>query len=319
MYLDLRCSPGHLKYNSSKVHFRFLQTELPVQGGMMTLLTLTDGRNLEFYSNGIKSDKAILFMHGTPGDATTWKSWLSEIDSVTTISTSRPGYGLSDRQLGRSVADDLSNQKAILDFLGIKEFVSIGWSGGGPHSLNMTRDERCKAAFTLAGVGEFGNADLDFLEGMGQENHDEFGAALLGEREIQNWMQVNAKAYKEVTGADLIAAFGGLIGDADKKALTPDVAETMASAFRSALARSFDGWVDDDLAFVRAFGFDLAKIDKPVIIWQGDEDFMVPHSHSVWLNSKIPNSQLKFVPGHGHISLTEQFRSEIINSALSYL
>jgi pimeloyl-ACP methyl ester carboxylesterase len=285
----------------------------------MSILKLKDGRGFEYLDNGKESEKAILFLHGTPGDATAWLKWLDEVSDVRAIATSRPGYGLSDRQPGRTVATDLANQSEVLDHFGIKSFVSIGWSGGGPHSLNMTRDSRCVAAFTLAGVGEYGRSDLNFLEGMGPENHDEFGEAMKGESAITDWMDRNAPGFKNVTGADLIAAFGGLIGDADKRALTDEVAEANAATLRRALDKSFTGWIDDDLAFVRDFGFDISKIDKPVVLWQGDDDFMVPKAHSEWLAKLIPGSQLRFVPGHGHISLGEEFRPKIIEDALSYL
>lgn len=285
----------------------------------MAILQLSDGREFEYFDNGVKSDKAILFLHGTPGDATAWTKWLKEITAVTAIATSRPGYGLSARNRGRTVASDLENQSQVLDHLGITSFVAIGWSGGGPHSLNMTRDSRCVAAFTLAGVGEYGREDLDFLAGMGPENHDEFGEALRGEAAITAWMERNAVSFRDVTGAQMIEAFGGLIGDADKRALTPQVAEESAATMRRALAKSFTGWIDDDLAFVQDFGFDLHRINKPVVIWQGDDDFMVPQAHSKWLASHIPGSQLRFVPGHGHISLGEEFRPNIIADALSYL
>lgn len=285
----------------------------------MAILQLSDGREFEYFDNGVKSDKAILFLHGTPGDATAWTKWLKEITAVTAIATSRPGYGLSARNRGRTIASDLENQSQVLDHLGITSFVAIGWSGGGPHSLNMTRDSRCVAAFTLAGVGEYGREDLDFLAGMGPENHDGFGEALRGEAAITAWMERNAVSFRDVTGAQMIEAFGGLIGDADKRALTPQVAEESAATMRRALAKSFSGWIDDDLAFVQDFGFDLHRISKPVVIWQGDDDFMVPQAHSKWLARHIPGSQLRFVPGHGHISLGEEFRPNIIADALSYL
>mgnify|MGYP003348545656 FL=1 len=284
-----------------------------------SLLTLKSGRKLEYLDNGVESDKAILFLHGTPGSALAWNSYLPEVKGVRAIATSRAGNGLSDRNKGRTVADDLNDQREILDHFGISRFVSIGWSGGGPHSLNMTRESRCKAAFTLAGVGEWGHADLDFLADMGPENHEEFGEALKGERAIEEWMKVNAVAYNDIKGSDLIEAFGGLIGDADKRALTPEVAEQMAVGMRHSGSVSFYGWVDDDLAFVRDFGFDITKIDKPVILYQGDDDFMVPKAHSEWLAKHIPTARLNFVPGHGHISLTQHYRSEIIKQALTLL
>jgi pimeloyl-ACP methyl ester carboxylesterase len=284
-----------------------------------SLLTLKDGRKLEYLTNGVESDKAILFLHGTPGSALAWNSYLPEVKGIRAISTSRAGYGLSDRHKGRSVADNLFDQQQILDHFGIKEFVSIGWSGGGPHSLNMTRDARCKAAFTLAGVGEWGNADLDFLADMGPENHEEFGEALKGEVAIEEWMKANALGYNTIKGSELIEAFGGLIGDADKRALTPEVAEVMAIGMRHSNSVSFYGWLDDDLAFVRDFGFDITKIDKPVVLYQGDDDFMVPHAHGYWLEKKIPTAKLNFVPGHGHISLIFEYRDQIIKEALEFL
>ena len=284
-----------------------------------SLLTLKDGRKLEYLTNGVESDKAILFLHGTPGSALAWNSYLPEVKGVRAISTSRAGYGLSDRHKGRSVADDLNDQQQILDHFGIKSFVSVGWSGGGPHSLNMTREARCKAAFTLAGVGEWGNADLDFLADMGPENHEEFGEALKGEAAIEEWMKANALIYNTIKGSELIEAFGGLIGDADKRALTPEVAEVMATGMRHSNSVSFYGWLDDDLAFVRDFGFDITKIDKPVVLYQGDDDFMVPHAHGYWLEKKIPTAKLNFVPGHGHISLIFEYRNQIIKEALEFL
>jgi pimeloyl-ACP methyl ester carboxylesterase len=285
----------------------------------MSQLKLSDGRNFEYEDNGVKSDQAILFLHGTPGADKTWSQWLPQVTDCLAIAASRAGYGKSDRHKGRTVADDLADQQALLDHFHIKEFVSIGWSGGGPHSINMTRDPRSKGAITLAGVAEWGHADLDFLADMGPENEEEFGEALKGEAAIQAWMSKNAPSLKTITGPDLISALGGLIGEADKAALTPERAEDAAKSFRHALVDSFDGWADDDLAFVQKFGFDLGAINKPVLVWQGDDDFMVPKAHGEWLAKHIPTAKLNFVPGHGHISLTTAYRPEIIKQAMELL
>ena len=285
----------------------------------MAIFQLKDGRAFDYISNDVASDTAILFHHGTPGECTGWQKWFSNLTNVRAIAASRPGYGLSDRRKGRTVASDIDDQSELLEFFGIKKFVSIGWSGGGPHAINMTRHRNCVGAITLAGVGEWGNKDLDFLEGMGPENHEEFGAALNGEADIENWMKKNFPAFANVQGSELIESFGGLIGDADKKALTPDVAEEDAKSFRRALSKGYYGWLDDDLAFVQSFGFNLGEIDKPVLVWQGDDDFMVPRAHSEWLAKHIPTAKLNFVSGHGHISLGESYRSEISDQAIKLL
>ena len=124
---------------------------------------------------------------------------------------------------------------------------------------------------------------------------------------------------QSVTGSDIIEAFGGLIGDADKAVLEGGEADAMAASMRSALAVSFDGWIDDDLVFVKKWGFELEAITKPVFLWQGDDDFMVPHAHSYWLEKHISTATLSFKPGEGHISLTVRYRADILAQAQSLL
>jgi pimeloyl-ACP methyl ester carboxylesterase len=287
----------------------------------MPQFKLKDGRELEILDNGINSEFAIIFHHGTPDHASTWSDWLEAAAQagVRALSYSRAGYGTSDRNPGRKVISINTDIAQLLDAKNITRFVSIGQSGGGPHSLAATCEPRNVGAISLAGVGAFGVDDLDFLEGMGQENHDEFGASIKGEATIEKWMDENAGAFKSVTGSQIIEAFGGLLGDADKAALTGGAAEQMAASTRSALAVSFDGWIDDDLAFVEPWGFDLAAITKPVYLWQGDDDFMVPHAHAYWLEKHIPTAQLTFVPGEGHISLGIKHRAAILKQATDLL
>jgi pimeloyl-ACP methyl ester carboxylesterase len=287
----------------------------------MPQFKLKDGRELEILDNGINSDSAIVFHHGTPGHASMWSDWLESAASagIRAIAYSRAGYGTSDRHPGRSVISINNDIAQILDGKNIDKFVSIGWSGGGPHCLANTLEPRNVGAISLAGVGAYGVDDLDFLEGMGPENHDEFGAALKGEAVIDKWMQDNAGSMKSVTGAEIREAFGGLIGDADKAVLEGEAADHMAASMRSALAVSFDGWIDDDLVFIKPWGFDLGSITKPVFIWQGDDDFMVPHAHSYWLEKHIPTATLSFKSGEGHISLGIKYRTEILAQAQSLL
>ena len=282
---------------------------------------LKDGRELEFLDNGINSEKAIIFHHGTPGHASMWTDWLeaAAAQGIRALSYSRAGYGTSDRNPGRSVLSVNGDIAQLLDSKSVTKFVSIGWSGGGPHCIANTFEPRNVGAISLAGVGAYGVDDLDFLEGMGPENHDEFGAALKGEASIDQWMQDNVFGMKSVTGEEIREAFGGLIGEADKAVLQGETADHMAASMRSAIAVSFDGWIDDDLVFIKSWGFDLAAITKPVFLWQGDDDFMVPHAHSYWLEKHIPTATLSFKAGEGHISLTIKYRSEILAQAENLL
>jgi pimeloyl-ACP methyl ester carboxylesterase len=287
----------------------------------MPQMKMKDGREIEILDNALPSSKAIVFHHGTPSHASTWTPWFAACTSlgIRAISYSRAGYGTSDRNFGRRVIDVNNDISKILDEKSVSDFVSIGWSGGGPHALANALEPRNRGVITLASVGKYGAADLDFLEGMGQENHDEFGAALAGEAVLAQWMNENVMGMKNVTGSEIITAFGGLIGQADKKALSGDYAEEAAAVTRNALAVSFDGWIDDDLAFVKEWGFDLSAIKVPVKLWQGDEDLMVPYSHSQWLASKLPTSELVSVQNHGHISLVVAYQDEVLAQAAKLL
>ncbi len=172
--------------------------------------------------------------------------------------------------------------------------------------------DRYRADATLAGVGTYGAPDLAFLAGIGPENLEEFGAALRGEADVRAWLVANAAQFATVGGADIADAFGGLVPQIDKEILRGGFADDMATEMRRALAYGFDGWIDDDLAFMKACGCDIASLRVPVTIWQGDMDLMVPSSHGTWLAEHIPTAVAKPACGHGHISLVTTYRDAIV-------
>lgn len=291
------------------------------QGMQTHNLMLPDGRSLEIVTAGTASSSAILFHHGTPGSYKTWEKWLPAVveQGGFVILFSRAGYGGSTRNPGRTVIRNSDDTNAILEHFGVTKFVSIGASGGGPHALADTTLVQNVAAISIAGVAEYGTGDFDYLEGMGEENRVEFAAAVAGEEALESWMIENTAVFVDITGEQLLEALGGLVSEADKKAVTLDVATTASAGFRHGLSNGYYGIMDDDLAFVNSWGFDLAAIKKPVEIWQGDQDLMVPLSHGQWLAKKIPTAKLLFETGEGHISLGINKRSAIIKNALGYL
>lgn len=280
-------------------------------------LTTAEDRNLDVLVAGAVDGPTIVLHHGTPSDATCWADWHfdAETRGVRIISVSRPGYATSTRKPGRDVAQAASDVAAALDQLGVAEYVTAGWSGGGPHALACAalHEGRCLRVATLAGVAPHEAAGLDFLAGMGPENVDEFGAAAKGQGALRGWMAENAEPFRTVTGAQIAEAFGGLVPQIDRDVLQGGYADHMAAGTRRALGGGVDGWVDDDLAFTRPWGFDLAGIDVPVTVWQGDLDLMVPAAHGAWLRGQLPGAQARTPKGHGHISLVTEYRQEILD------
>jgi pimeloyl-ACP methyl ester carboxylesterase len=265
------------------------------------------GRDVEVLVEGPDSGPVLVFHDGTPTAAVPFPplSVPAAKRGLRTVAFSRPGYAGSTPQPGRSVASVVADTAAILDALDEERFLTIGWSGGGPHALACAAllPDRCGAAATLASVAPYGVAGLDWLAGMGPENIEEFGAALSGEERLNPYLEREAAGLREVTGRDVAAALGGLVSEVDQRALTGDYAELMAQTFRRAVSAGIAGWRDDDLAFTRPWGFDLNTIRVPVAIWQGDEDRMVPFAHGKWLAANVPGARARLLPGDGHLSL----------------
>jgi len=276
----------------------------------MENVELPDGRTLEYLIEGDADRPAFVLHHGTPGGATR-SAPLNDAAlrlGFRVLTPGRPGYVGSTPHPGRRVADVAADIAALLDSLGITDFVTLGWSGGGPHALACAAllPDRCRGAVSMAGVAPYNADGIDWLAGMGEENIAEFGAARAGTDQLTAFMKAAEPEFAHVTPEGVVAAFGDLISDVDKKALEGPVAAFLAESAHHALSTGIAGWRDDDLAFIADWGFDPAAITVPVSVWQGDQDRMVPFTHGQWLSAHIPGADAHLVPGEGHISLINQ-------------
>jgi pimeloyl-ACP methyl ester carboxylesterase len=273
----------------------------------------SDGRLLEVLTAGPEDGFPLVFHHGTPGAAVADR----EADDAAaerglrTIRYSRPGYGgSSPRPQGAEtarVADDVDDVLAILDHLGHGDFVTMGWSGGGPRSLACAAlaPERCRAATCGVGIAPYTEFEGDLLAGMAQENIEELGAALEGPEPLARYLEGWTSIFS-VSAEQVAESLGGLAPPVDRAALTGERAENAAAVFRHAGEQGTVGWQHDDLALLRPWGFSVKDIGVPVAVWQGTEDTMVPFAHAEWLVANIPGVRAHLVEGEGHISLKAQ-------------
>ena len=152
---------------------------------------------------------------------------------------------------------------------------------------------------------------------MGKENIEEFRAALAGPEELRAFIEREAPGFANVTGDQIVAAFGDLVADVDKAALTGQLGAFLADNIREALRNGIWGWFDDDIAFTRDWGFDLGRIKVPVSVWQGAQDRMVPFAHGRWLAEHIPDTLAHLLPEHGHLSLAIQSYDKILDDLIT--
>ena len=284
---------------------------------MITNIEAADGRTLEVLVDEARVGLPLVFHNGLPSAVVPFPALDAAAASagLYVVTYSRPGYGTSspraDGATGYRVADDVADTTAILDHLGIEEFVTLGWSGGGPRALACAglMPGRCLAAATLAGVAPVGQGGMDndaWLAEMGPENVRDFNASIQGREALQPLVDAEAAEFAMVTGEQIVAAFGGLVSEVDAAALTGDFADYVAADFRRAMEQGSVGMRDDNLAVVQPWGFDLNDTKVPVAVWQGRQDKMVPFAHGLWLADHVPGAIPHLYDDEGHLSLVAQ-------------
>jgi len=257
----------------------------------------------------------VVVHHGTPGCGRLHGPWAADARErgLRLIGYDRAGYGASDRRAGRDVAAVAADLAAVADALGIARFATWGASGGGPHALACAAllGDRIVAAATFAGAGPHGEPDLDFMDGMGEDNLAEFGAALEGEAALRPLLDDCARSVRRTSAEELAEQMRSLLSPPDAAATTGELAEYLHGSFLTATQRGVDGWLDDDLAFTRPWGFDVGAIAVPVQVWQGDQDLMVPAAHGEWYARHIPGADLRRSPDDGHLTVVENHLGEV--------
>lgn len=175
--------------------------------------------SLDVEVSGPDDGRTVVSHSGTPAAGTMFAPMI-EIGAdrgLRHVAYSRPGYRRSARAPGRSVADCAADVAAVADALGIERFFTIGRSGGGPHSL------ACAA----------------LLPDGGDRRGDDRGGRAAERR-----------------GPRLARGDGTGQPGRDRRALTGAYADHLAQSMREALERGVYGWFDDDMAFIRDWGFD---------------------------------------------------------------
>ena len=279
---------------------------------MVETLTLPDGRSLEYLTGGDPDGFPFVYHFGTP-TAVVEDRRLSDTVAgagLRLVSCSRPGYGASTPRPESGewpvpVVADVDDTVLLLEHLGIGDFVTLGWSGGGPRALacGAVLPDRCRAVTSLAGVAPYGVDGLDWLAGMGPENVRDFEAARVGREAFRPIAEEQAAGLAGLTASDVVAALGGLVDEVDAAALTGDFADYAAATFRHSVAQGAVGVLEDTLQIVRPWGFDVRDITVPVSVWQGAHDKMVPFDHGRWLAQAIPGARVHLYEDEGHLSL----------------
>jgi pimeloyl-ACP methyl ester carboxylesterase len=260
-----------------------------------TDLELGDGRTLHAYDTSlgdVAGRLAVFWHHGSPNIGAPPEPLFSAADrlGIRWVSYDRPGYGGSTPHPDRDVASAAADASAVADALGIERFAVMGHSGGGSHALacRALLQERVLGVVVVAGMAPFSAEGLDWFEGFGSAGVAQLRAAAAGRAALEEHL-AESDDEPEFTPEDEAALAGEW--------------SWLIDVVRPAIAGGMEGFIEDDLAGVGAWGFDPAEVAAPALFVHGGRDRVVPSSHGEWLALRCPWAELWLYPEDGHISV----------------
>ena len=227
-------------------------------------LDARDGRTLRVAEYGDQDGFPILFSHGTPGSRLDRHPDPATYAGYRLVSYDRPGYGGSTRRPERDVAAAAEDVAAIADQLEIDRFSVFGVSGGGPHALGIGAllGHRVERVAVRCGAAPMDDPEFDPLEGIAEINVREVTAARESEEAITALLEPFAEGIQRDPGA-VLDEISAEVPEVDKRHLAdPQVRAVTGESFVEAVRQGPRGWVDDDRAFVRPWGFALADVER---------------------------------------------------------
>jgi pimeloyl-ACP methyl ester carboxylesterase len=270
------------------------------------------GRTLQVRDAGSRSGKPVLYFHGTPGSRldVAFGDRVAAEAGVRVVSFDRPGFGGSpvDSFGLKSIARDAI---AIADELDIREFATLGLSGGGPFALATAAAaaDRVTRVGVASGAGPFqvvpgALSELSEIDTRAVEllpDDPEEAAAMFASG-------FDAAALMDQDDDGIRAAFEPILSTRDRVLFAdPIIGTAVIASIREGLRQGAMGAGWDNVAWLGDWDLDVAAITTPVLLWYGDEDLMAPPAHGQWLAEHLPNARLVMRHGEGHLGLIDHF------------
>jgi pimeloyl-ACP methyl ester carboxylesterase len=211
--------------------------------------------------------------------------------------------GQSSPQKARTYAGWADDLVSIADALGYQEFGVTGWSEGGPWALAAAAyidPARLRHVTSIApgSYGAFGdNWAAEYLS-----KADALGGSLAlrftpGFRLMYTALGITAKRFP----ATFLKQIPNGVSDYDKEILLrPGIGTEFGESCAECFAHGSDGLVRDAELLYRSWAFDVTKIERPVHMWQGLDDRLVPDPINKEVADRMPGAVWHPVEGAGH-------------------
>src|SRR5699024_3957534 len=136
--------------------------------------------------------------------------------------------------------------------------------------------------------------------GMNSANTREFSTARHDELKLVESLRLQADRTRRSPGS-LLEALRGQISAPDRRVVRDVTFERLLlETYAEAMRPGPWGWIDDNLALRRDWGFPLSGITQRVRLWHGADDNVVPASHTRWLAERIPRAEFEIQTDTAH-------------------
>jgi pimeloyl-ACP methyl ester carboxylesterase len=265
-----------------------------------------DGASVEYVVEGPEDARDLLLFHmGTPCAAVPAAPLFvaAARRGLRTAIYSRGGYGASSRRPGRRVIDEAAISAALADHLAYRRFFTAGYSGGGPVALACAallpdRVPACLVIGSLAPWAEVGDAFREWVADPG----DWAQLARGDEAVLVPDFEAVVPTFSRLTVPRLVKRYGATAADRAALVDPNGVGRWLGASMRRAVSRGFWGWLDDNVAEARDWGYRMADIRVPVVVRHGEQDNLVDVRQGRWVVDAVPGARGVFLPEAGHIA-----------------
>jgi pimeloyl-ACP methyl ester carboxylesterase len=264
-------------------------------------IRLHDGRQLAYCEWGALDGRPVVLFHGAPGSRLICPDEeATEAAGVRLLTVDRPGYGRSDPRPGRALLDWPADYIGLADQLDLPPCPVVGWSAGGKYALAVGFGAPDRVT-TIGLAGSPGPRDQvpGALDELSPE--DQAAVALLA-RDRAAGLEVISKDCAWYAGDGWETLFAESWGDADDLLLAqPDVLDPMKALVREGARQGSAGFASDEAVALTPWGFSVADVRQPVLVWVGESDLQVSRTHGDYLAASIPGATLVTFPAAGHL------------------
>ena len=285
-------------------------------------LRLRDGRTLAYHEYGSPTGRPIVYCHGAPSSRVEGNLIIDGAAAsalgLRVIVPDRPGMGCSDGQPGRRIID-WPNDVIVASALGLETFAVLGSSGGAPYAAacGAVIPNRVRVVGVLGGVAP---PDAPgFLSAMSGPLRMTFRLGRSAPGVLGLLFRLNLRAIRrggERTGERMTA----WAPEPDRMLLQrPEVRRGFMACFEEACRRGPAGPAEDIGLIARPWGFDLADVKVPVLLWHGELDRNVPVVAGRYLAGALPECRATFYAADAHLSVPLNHQQEIYGALAAAL